>query len=252
MILKPLYLIAFVILMLGCKETSHHTKEISGKRIPIDTSIPANASIEDYIKPFSEHINKTLDSVLAYNPSNLSKSDGELNTALGNLMADVVMEQANPVIKKLHGREIDVVLLNQGGIRSSVDQGFVSARTAYSLMPFENEIVVAEITGTKIMEMLTYLVGNKTAHPISGISIKLDQNYQLVSATIAEKEIDPAATYFVATSDYLQQGGDNMNFFKDPVALYRIDYKIRNALIDYFARVDTLKTKRDNRYIKIE
>lgn len=238
--------------IISCKTGTLEPAQIEGKRISIDKSITPDTSIEDFIKPYSQHINKTLDSVLAYNPTDLNKSDGELNTALGNLMADIIMVQVNPIFKSRTGKEIDLVLLNYGGIRAAVGKGPVNARTAYSLMPFENEVVVAELTGNKINDMLSYLESNRTAHPLSGIQIKVDNDYKIIEATLNQKKIDPEKTYFVATSDYLQQGGDNMIFFKDPVNLYNTDYKIRNTIIDYFQKVDTLKTKRDNRYIKIQ
>ena len=41
-----------------------------------------------------------------------------------------------------------------------------------------------------------------------------------------------------------------MNFFKDPVELHKIDYKVRNAIIDYFEETDTIKVKLDNRFVK--
>lgn len=238
--------------LISCKTGTLEPAAIEGKRIAIDQNITPDSSIENFIKPYSQHINKTLDSVLAYNPTNLNKNDGELNTALGNLMADIIMVQVNPVFKSRTGKEINLVLLNHGGIRAAVGKGPVNARTAYGLMPFENEVVVVELTGNNINEMLSYLESNRTAHPLSGIQIKVDMNYKIIEATINEEKIDPEKTYFVATSDYLQQGGDNMTFFKDPVNLYNTDYKIRNTIIDYFQKVDTLKTKRDNRYIKIQ
>lgn len=249
--IKNIGIVFFSLLLLNsCKTEKLGTEEIQGKRIAIDSSQQADADLEEFIKPYKEHLNKTLDSTLAYNPKSMNKSQGELNTAIGNLMADMVMEQANPVFKSRTGNEIDMVLLNQGGIRSGLNKGNVNARTAYGLMPFENEIVIAELSGEKIMEMLEYLERAKTPHPVSGIQIELDQDYKLISAKIQGKEIDPESTYFVATSDYLQQGGDNMNFFIDPIELYTVDYKIRNAIIDYFQKVDTLKTETDNRFIR--
>lgn len=247
---RYIFLLA-IILFSGCKNEVLVNSEIEGKRIAIDENINPDQQIEDFVRPYSNHINKTLDSVLAYNPTDLNKSEGELNTAIGNLMADIVMEQANPVFKSRTGNDIDIVLLNFGGIRSTIGKGPVTARTAYNIMPFENEIVVVELTGEKIQEMLDYLENNRTAHPLSGIEIKVDRNYNITETNIQDTPFDPAATYFVATSDYLQQGGDNMNFLKDPVSLHRIDYKIRNSIIDYFSKVDTLKTERDNRYFRV-
>ncbi|SKB40675.1 5'-nucleotidase [Salegentibacter holothuriorum] len=242
--------ILLAIIVLSCKGNSVEPAKIKGQRIAIDEKIEADAEIEKFITPFKEHLNKTLDSTLAYNPRPMVKSDGDLNTAIGNLMADVVMEQTNPVFKSRTGNEIDMVLLNHGGIRSGLNKGNISTRSAYALMPFENEIVVVEISGVKIKEMLTYLERAKTAHPVSGVKITMNQNYKVTSAKINGRKIDEDKTYFVATSDYLQQGGDNMVFFKDPISLNKVDYKLRNAIIDYFKKVDTLKVDKDNRFIR--
>ncbi|MBI6120253.1 5'-nucleotidase C-terminal domain-containing protein [Salegentibacter maritimus] len=240
----------FALIILSCKDDSIETAKVKGQRIAIDNKIESNTEIKEFITPFKEHLNKTLDSTLTYNPQAMVKSDGDLNTAIGNLMADVVMEQAGPVFKSRTGNEIDMVLLNHGGIRAGLNKGKISTRSAYALMPFENEIVIAEISGAKIKEMLTYLERTKTAHPVSGIQIIMNKNYKVKSAEIKGKKIEKDKTYFVATSDYLQQGGDNMLFFKNPVGLTKIDYKLRNAIIDYFKKVDTLKVTKDNRFIR--
>ena len=240
----------FLFLVFGCKQPESAPIQITGERIGIDQEIQADTAIENFVKPYREHINKTLDSSLAYNPTGLNKQDGELNTALGNLMVDAMVEQANPVFKSRTGNEIDMGLLNFGGIRSGLDKGAVTARSAYGLMPFENEIVVVKLSGKKIQEMLNYLERAKTAHPVNGIEIKMNKNYEVISAKINGKNIDPEASYFVATSDYLQQGGDNMNFFKEPEELFELDYKLRNALIDYFTKIDTIKSQPDLRFTK--
>ena len=240
-------------LLFSCKGTNTdelNLSEVNSERITVDESIKGDEEIEEFISPFKEHLNATLDSVIAFNPSLLSKNDGDMNTALGNLMADIVMVQANPVIKKTTGRDIDMVLLNKGGIRSELPAGGVTARSAYNLMPFENEIVVAELSGKQIKQMLKYLEKAKSAHPVSGIRITANRNYKTIKATIKGEEIDQNKTYLVATSDYLLNGGDNMNFFKDPVNIYGADYKIRNALIDYFSKVDTIQAEIDDRYIR--
>lgn len=244
------FLLLSLLLLKTCGGDSHKLTEIHGERIAIDSSIPANAAIEEFVKPYKEHLNRTLDSTLAWNPESMDKSQGELNTAIGNLMADIVMEQAAPVFKNRTGKDIDLVLLNQGGIRSGLDKGNITARSAYGLMPFENEIVVVEISGEKMEEMLEYLEQAKTAHPVSGIKLEMDKDYQIIQATINGEEIKRDKNYFVATSDYLQQGGDNMTFFKDPIALHRTDYKLRNAIIDYFEKTDTIKAVRDDRFIR--
>ena len=246
--------VLFSAIFYSCKESKQDQlviSEINSNRVQINDSLEGDKDINKFIAPFKSHLNKTLDSTIAYNPTLLSKEDGDLNTALGNLMADIMMIQANPVIKKRAGKDIDFVLLNHGGIRSELPAGDITTRSAYNLMPFENEIVVAELSGEKVKEMLRYLEKAKTAHPVSKeIQLRAGKDYRIFEAKIKGEQIDEDKTYLVATSDYLYNGGDNMAFFKDPVNLYASDYKIRNALIDYFNKVDTIKTQIDNRYTR--
>ena len=56
----------------------------------------------------------------------------------------------------------------------------------------------------------------------------------------------------MATNDYLYNGGDRMTFFQPNEGLHVLDYKIRNVLIDYFKKQDTLNPKRDRRFIQLK
>jgi len=250
MIYKNLVLCALICLITACKQDMHLNK-IEGKRLEINDSISSNTAIDDFIKPYRTHVNNNLDSVLAYAANSYSKTDGTLNTALGNFMADVVFEQSNPIFKSKTGKDIDMVLLNHGGIRSIISKGNITSRTAYQLMPFENNVVVVALKGLVIKDLISYLQQRRRAHPISKLNITLDANYELVEAKINDKVIVDDQTYYVATSDYLYNGGDNMEFLKRGEALYELNYKIRNTLIDYFKKADTIRPVIDNRFIKI-
>lgn len=238
-----------LMLLLSCKQ-EHYLTRIEGKRIEINDSLTGKQDIEDFIKPYREHVNNDLDSVLAYAVDTYTKNDGELNTAIGNFMADAVKEMSNPVFKARTGNDIDIVLLNHGGIRSILSKGNITTRTAFQIMPFENSVVVTGLKGTSVKDMITYLQKAKRAHPISGMSITLNDNFELLDAKINGETIDDNKTYYVATNDYLYNGGDNMSFFKQGDSLYILNYKIRNVLIDYFKKVDTLNLSADDRFIK--
>ena len=250
--IKHPFLFLFILLAFGCKQEKLSLIKIEGKQIPIDSSLQANPDIESYIKPYREHITKDVDSVLAYSVGTYSKTDGEFNTAIGNFMADVVYEQANPVFKSRTGKNIDMVLLNHGGIRSIISKGNITTRTAFELMPFENNIVVVALKGTQINELIDYLKTAKRAHPISKLKLVLDQEFNAVEATVKDNRVDTLKTYHVATSDFLYEGGDNMTFFKPNDTVYNVNYKIRNALIDYFKKIDTISPVIDDRFIQLK
>ncbi|MDD7887418.1 5'-nucleotidase [Flavivirga sp. 57AJ16] len=237
--------------LLGCKHPKLELTKIEGKQIPITDTLSADPDIESYIKPYRDNIKKDLDSVLAYSVNTFSKSDGKLNTAIGNFMADAIYSEANPIFKNRTGKNIDMVLLNHGGIRSVLPKGNVTKRTAYQLMPFENSIVVVALKGKQVDNLVHYLIKEKRAHPISKLKLTINENDKIVEAKIKGKDIEANKTYYVTTNDYLYNGGDNMSFFKTNDSLYVLNYKIRSALIDHFKKVDTINPVTDDRFVQI-
>lgn len=249
--LKYLFICFYFLILYSCKQENYLYK-IEGKQITISDSLETNLDIEAFIKPYRDHVEKDLDSVLSYAVDTFSKTDGEFNTAIGNLLADAVYEEANPIFKNRTGHDIDIVFLNHGGIRSIISKGNVTIKTAYEIMPFENFVVVVALKGKQVQEMINYLVKAKRAHPISGLKLVLNKDFKLESATIKGEPIDVNKTYFVATYDYLYEGGDNMNFLKTNDSLYSLDYKVRNVLIDYFTKKDTINPVIDDRFIQLK
>lgn len=253
-ILKIKHFVVFVTIVFfaSCKEAPKTLSRIEGKKIAIDSTSQEIAVVKDFINPYHNRVNAILDSTLAYAPYKISKTDGVYNTTAGNLMADIILSEAQPIFKKRTGNDIDFVLMNHGGIRSIISKGNVSARTAYEVMPFENSIAVVELDGESILEMVHYVITSKRAHPLGGIQVILNMDSSIHSIKIQGKPFNIDEHYYIATSDYLVSGGDDMVFFKNALSVTDIDYKIRNAMIDYFSKVDTLSPKVDNRYYKLD
>ena len=248
---KCVQIIGFICLFLSC---NHSKKLVStkGNNISISKELPSNKVIEEVIEPYKTNLDKSMNEVLSYSVDTYSKRDGDYNTAIGNLMADAVFELSNPIFKNRTGNNLDVVLLNHGGIRSILPKGNVTTKSAYSLMPFENSVVVVPLKGSVITEMTTYLKESRKAHPISGVELVLNADNSYQKIRVGGKSIDPEKIYYVATNDYLYNGGDRMYFLKKSDTLYDLNYKIRNVLIDYFTKYDTLNPKKDLRFIKLE
>ena len=246
---KKFCLLGLLLALFACKESQVTLNAIEGTQLAITDSLPQDQQVLDYIAPFKKHINDEMSAVLAYAPQSHSKTEGPYNTAIGNMMADAVLELSNPIFKSRTGHEIDGVLLNHGGITSTLNAGDVTMRTAYDIMPFENSIIVVELNADKVRDMFNYLKSGK-AHPIANMQLILGEDDSIVKTLVNGKPIEDGKTYFIATNDYLRQGGDGMVFFEDPVSETVLNYKVRSVLIDYFKEKDTIAPVRDNRFIK--
>lgn len=245
--LKLFVIFLTLFFIFSCSQKNYNLTKIEGKQLPITEKGNETAEIENFIKPYRDHINKDLDSVLAYCPETLDKSTGKWQTTIGNLMADVCLERGNLVFKAREKKDIDICLLNHGGIRAILPKGNVTTRTAYEIMPFENSLIVVALSGNQILDIASYIIKEKKPQPLSGMTFTISKDNKAKNILIQGKPIDINKTYYVVTNDYLANGGDNMSFFSKATAQFDLNYKIRNVLIDYFKEVDTIPVKTDVR-----
>lgn len=251
---KTMKKLSFSILILclfwSCNAPHKELVKIEGKQLPVNDSIIGIQAITDSITPYKVKVEKEMNTQISYTPVDITRLDGDLESSLGNLMADICYEKSNMVFETRTDKNVDFAMFNYGGIRAGITAGPITNLNAFKLMPFENSLVIVELTSEKIEELAHYLMKGNKAHPLSK-EIQLTLEGDKYTLKINGKSIDKNKTYYVATSDYLQSGGDNMNFFKNPVSLFKTDYKVRNALIDYFKEHDTIDVALDGRFIRL-
>ncbi len=249
----PAFLLPAVFMFYSCSGTHLRLSRITASQTPIDSSIAADPGMRAVIRPYKDSLEREMQVVLAYAKADYFKQDGAETgeTAIGDFMADVCQRRGGEAFRRLTGKRVDFTLLNYGGIRDGISRGEIRVETAYRIMPFENAMVVVELTGEKTEELLRYLAGSGKAHPVSAELRMRIEDGKPVEVRIGGGAFDPSRHYYVLTSDYLQHGGDKMYFFKDPVHLHVLDYKIRQALLDEFRDIDTLELHKDGRILRI-
>lgn len=237
-------------IIVSCKEKNSELKMIRGKQVEINGDLEKDKGFTKEIEPYKKEMQDRINEVLCFNPRNLSRNETELESSLGNFYADACFKAGDSLFFIQTGSHIDFALFNYGGIRTEIPQGDVTVEHIFKLMPFENKLVAVKLSGEKIAELFSYLENRKQAHPVSGLKLIIKQN-QLSTIQIGNNDFDKNREYTVLTHDYLQHGGDNMEFFKDPIALYPLQYKVRDALIDHLKSIDTLNPSIDGRFTKI-
>ncbi len=252
---KILVLIIFSALLntflISCKENNIRIKKITGKQVEINPNFKSDSSFIKTIEPYRIILQSEINTVLCYNPRTLNRNDGELESSLGNIFADICFQKADSIFKQKTGNKIDFALFNYAGMRNPIPKGEVTVKDIFGLMPFENMLVVVQLSGKQIQALINYLEAGKVAHPISNLRLKM-QGDRIISVSINKQDFDPGKNYYVLTHDYLQHGGNNMVFFKEPISLFNTEYKVRDAIIDHLKSLDTLHAKLDGRFIKIE
>ena len=231
--------------LIGCGDLNLNS--ISYSRIELIG--PESEMISDVISVYKDYIDVSLDNIIGFSDRLYTKGDfspKKFNSTLGNLISDIIFIQSDSVFKYQENKNIDFVIQNHGGIRASLPKGEVRLTNAYEILPFENEIVVVEMDGNSIYEIVSFLKSEKIPHPFSGLTI--NGNEVLVQNSL----IIPTKKYYIATNDYLLAGGDNMFFFNKNTEVYRLGYSLRDAFIDYTRSNIYLSSKIDNRFSRDE
>ncbi len=234
-------------LAISCEEKNKSLDFIRGKQIELSEELPEQEEILELVDPYKSKLEKEINTPLCYNPRFLAKNESELESSLGNLMADICFEAGDSILQAVKGRELDLAVFNYGGMRAPLNEGTITIEDVFQLMPFENRLVIMELGPDRMEKLIDYLEAQKQAHPISGMRMIME-NGRIKSVEIGGRKLDPNKSYHVLTIDYLQNGGGNMTFFKDPDYLYVSDLKVRDALISSFSRTDTLRAALDGRF----
>jgi 2',3'-cyclic-nucleotide 2'-phosphodiesterase (5'-nucleotidase family) len=211
----------------------------------------ANAAVDSstykLIAPYKLEMDKIMNEVLVISDSALTKDLPE--SSLGNFVADAVLKKTNDMYHPADAQPADICLLNNGGLRAQLPKGKITRGNAFELMPFENSIVVLTIDGAHMQQLFQSLVVNNGA-PFSGATVK-SKSKKITSLKIGGIDFNAAKNYKVVTSDYLAAGGDKYDFFKDPLKIDTLNYKLRDAIIDYMIELNkkgkTLNSRKDGR-----
>jgi 2',3'-cyclic-nucleotide 2'-phosphodiesterase/3'-nucleotidase len=137
-------------------------------------------------------------------------------SAIGNFITDEM--------RAFH--DADVAVQNSGGIRANrvFEPGEITRRDIQEILPFQNTVVKAELSGATLLEALERSVDTHPAPSgaflqVSGMEFTFDNSLpagdRVVSVTIGDEPLDPARTYTMATNDFTLGGGDNYTMFRD-------------------------------------
>lgn len=211
----------------------------------------ADDELNKLINPYKSKMDSVMNDVLVISEQALTKGLPESN--LGDFTVDAVLKKANDHYHSSDKLPINICLLNNGGLRSELPKGSITRGHAFSLMPFENSIVILTLSGKQTKQLFEYLVEYNGA-PFAGATVKA-KTKKIAELKISGQDFDETKNYKVVTSDYLAGGGDKYNFFKDPIRTEALDYKLRDAIIDYMIeenkKGNALNVKTDGR-IKLE
>lgn len=231
--------------LVSCRTPMNLANIQTQKNISIGQSIPDDGATAMVIEPYKKSLESQMDTKISYTNVELTKQGD--NSSLGNLLADYTLQGAKEWAAKNNVPKIDGAVINIGGIRTNIGKGDILLRHIYEVMPFENELVIVKMTGAQLQGMFDYYLQTQKNNPVSNMVIETEAG-KINKALINGVSVDPAQTYYIATSDYLALGGDNMKFF-NAGEMISTGVKLRDLYIEKFRQNPNVTAPADLRLI---
>ncbi len=174
---------------------------------------------------------------------------GEGETRMGNLVANAMLEEV----------AADFAFTNLGGIRDEIPAGPVTPRQVFRVLPFGNSLVVFEVDGRLVKEIIEYRVSaNHHGVYMSGAKIvysKTRPDYDRITTfEIGGEPWDPDKTYRIVTTDFLASGNAGLYMLPGIPAeqTMRTSTTCMDAVIHYIERHTPIENTMDGRWARID
>lgn len=224
--------------VVGRVDLLFHGKQLVGYQgwlIPVTASVAEDAAIKAIVDDYAAQLAAELSQEIG---ETLVHLDGERpnvrtrETNLGNLITDAMREAMNA----------DVAFTNGGGIRASIVTGTITLGDVYTVLPFDNFLVSIDLTGAQLLAALEHGFRSYPAQlggfpHLSGMRVAFDPaqpaGSRVVMAEVNGVALDPAATYTVATNDFMAAGGDDYTMFTTGTNYTDSGLYLRDVVADY-------------------
>lgn len=243
--MKIKYILLSVFALCSCKTSLHVANVNAEKNTYITSEIPEDENFNKIITPYKSELESKMNTVISHTSMDLTKNGD--NSNLGNLLADYTFEGAESWAKQNGIPGIDAAVINIGGILSTIGKGDILTRHIYEVMPFENEVVIVKMKGSDLQGLFDYYAKTEVNNPVSHLNIETDEG-KIIRQFINGKSLDSGKIYYIATSDYLALGGDNMKFFGKG-EMISTGIKMRDLFLEKFRQNTEITAPEDIRLI---
>ncbi|GAK58353.1 5'-Nucleotidase domain protein [Candidatus Vecturithrix granuli] len=212
-----------------------------------DKGYAEDPEVLEFIQPYLAQVDEILSQPVGEALVNL---DGDRDaiwyreTNLANLVTDSMRVKT--------GAEIAVQ--NVGGFRAGIAAGPITYRDILTVLPFGDRLVLLDMTGEQVMEVLSYAA---TVKPGAGTFLHASGLTWTNNKGIPEQvmvngaPIDLERMYKVATSDFLARGGDRYTMFTD-APQYDLGFTLASGLREYIMKKGKVAPKVEGRLTIIE
>lgn len=144
----------------------------------------------------------------------------------------------------------DAAFYENSHLRKYLFKGDISYGELYNVIPYDFNMVVLELTGKQVREILEQSLSNGYILQFSGMNITYKRNNpdgeRIKTITINGKALSDSTVYKIATTGFLAGGGENYSTFTKGKVLSEGDI-IRDIVADYIRNIKEINDQPERR-----
>jgi 5'-nucleotidase/UDP-sugar diphosphatase len=171
------------------------------KLVKIDDSlVEPDRKLEEYIESFQKEVDRKYNTIVGKLPRTLTHPKREIETSLGNLIADAFAEVA----------QCEVMLVGSGSIRTQKMGPRVTLRDVHTCFPYDDTLTRYVITGAQLKKMFAHIMrpenrqGEGECYQVNGRvrAVYEERRHELVSLSVVGAPVGDAKLYSICMQGY--------------------------------------------------
>jgi len=246
-------IVLLALLTFACHSLTVTKVESSNIRLDSTLRVVPDAKIESIIAPYRLILMHEINEVLCSSKAPLYS--GHPESPLSNFCADLVRNESDSIcLKQFPSIHIAISMVNRGGLRVPLPKGEVKVQDMFELMPFENKVVFLKMSGTDLRRFIDHMA-SRGGEGVSGMKFGIKEK-RGINPMIEGKPLEDSKVYWLATSDYLANGGDGNVVLKEIQERVSSGVKLRDMFINHLRKLGhqgiLIEAKKDGRIYDAE
>jgi 5'-nucleotidase len=166
-------------------------------------AVEPDPQVRAIVDRYQERVTDVLGRTVGETRTEITRQAGE--SEMGNFVTDSM---------RTYLAGVDFAFTNSGGLRADIDAGPITLEELYGVLPFNNTLVTMDLTGEQVRQALEEGISERYGIvQVSGLTWAYDDSApagsRVVRVTLPDgSAVDPAATYRIATNNFMAAGGD--------------------------------------------
>jgi len=227
------FTLSLIVLFLptACAYKQYGINSVNGYLVEMNGNLDSHADheMQSLVQFYKTKVDAGMNEVIGETAQTLTTTGQQ--SVLAYFTADAMQEYAT----ELWG-PVDFAVINNGGLRTTLNQGPVTLGNMYEIYVFENNLVLLDLPGKAIKQLFDDFAQKRIEGFSKNLILTL-KNQAIESIVIGGKPLDEKAIYRVVTVDYLAEGNDGMVAFTQATGYTDSNVTLRDVMIEYVRKI---------------